>query len=64
VAAAKFPLTVRPEQRTTIVAPCVSALPKCSSGLGGISIDGLSNGHIKDHFPGKLFCISCLTYLI
>ncbi|OEL25360.1 putative histone acetyltransferase HAC-like 3, partial [Dichanthelium oligosanthes] len=53
VAAANFPLTVRPESfRSTIVAPCVSSLPKCSSGLGGIASAGMPNDHVKDHFPG------------
>jgi E1A/CREB-binding protein len=33
----------------------VSAHPKCSTGLGGIGSAGLPNGHVKDHFPGKLF---------
>ncbi|XP_062196982.1 probable histone acetyltransferase HAC-like 3 isoform X2 [Phragmites australis] len=51
--AASFALAGRPETFTnTVVAPCASALPKCSSDLGGIVSAGLHNGHIKDHFPG------------
>jgi hypothetical protein len=53
VAAANFPQLE--SFRSTIVAPCVPALPKCSSGLGEIASAGLPNGHVKDHCPGKLF---------
>ncbi|XP_034580614.1 probable histone acetyltransferase HAC-like 3 isoform X2 [Setaria viridis] len=50
---ANFHLTERPESfRSTLVAPCVSALPKCSSGLGEIASAGFPNGHVKDNFPG------------
>ncbi|KAG2610941.1 probable histone acetyltransferase HAC-like 3 isoform X2 [Panicum virgatum] len=52
VAAANF-ATERPGSfRSSIVAPCVSALPKCSSDLGGIASAGLPNDHVKNHFPG------------
>ena len=55
MAAANF-ATERPGSfRSSIVAPCVSALPKCSSDLGGIASAGLPNDHVKNHFPGKLF---------
>ncbi|PVH37653.1 hypothetical protein PAHAL_5G053700 [Panicum hallii] len=50
VAAANFPQLE--SFRSTIVAPCVPALPKCSSGLGEIASAGLPNGHVKDHCPG------------
>ncbi|WVZ61083.1 hypothetical protein U9M48_011009 [Paspalum notatum var. saurae] len=52
-AAANFSLSERLESfMSTIVAPCVPAFPKCSSGLGGVDSAGLQNGHVKDHFPG------------
>lgn len=55
----------RPESFVgTIVAPSVSVLPNCISGLGGIDSAGLQNGYLKDHFPGKSFHIPCLTYFI
>ncbi|CAN6213203.1 unnamed protein product, partial [Urochloa humidicola] len=47
VATVNFHPTERPESfRSTVVASCVSA------GLGGIASAGLSNGHVKGHFPG------------
>ncbi|CAL5078482.1 unnamed protein product [Urochloa decumbens] len=53
VATVNFHLAERPESfRSTVVASCVSALPKCSSGLGSIASAGLPNGHVKGHFPG------------
>ena len=65
MAAANLALVERPESfMSTVVAPSVSGLPNCISGLGGIDSTGLQNGYLKDHFPGKLFHIPCLTYLI
>jgi len=53
VAAANFP---QPESfGDTIVAPCVSALPKCRTGPSEIASAVLPNGHVKDNCPGKLF---------
>ncbi|CAO2170527.1 unnamed protein product [Urochloa humidicola] len=53
VAAVNFHLTERPESfRSTAVASRVSALQKCSSGLGGTASAGLPNGHVKGNFPG------------
>lgn len=60
--AANFALVERPESfMSTIVAPSVSVPPSCISGLGGIDSAGLQNGYLKDHFPGKLSHIPCLT---
>lgn len=58
MAATNFSLTVRPGSfRSTIGSPCVPALPRCSSGLGGIASPGLSNVHVKGNLSGKLFAL-------
>jgi hypothetical protein len=64
MAAANLALVERPESfMSTVVAPSVSGLPNCISGLGGIDSAGLQNGYLKDHFPGKFISL-CLAYLI
>lgn len=56
MAAANLALVERPESfMSTVVAPSVSGLPNCISGLVGIDSAGLQNGYLKDHFPGDAY---------
>jgi hypothetical protein len=65
MAVANVSLAETPESfMSTIVAPSVSVLPNRISGLCEIDSAGLQNGYLKDHFPGKLSHIRCLTHLI
>ncbi|KAL6658234.1 hypothetical protein ACP70R_003820 [Stipagrostis hirtigluma subsp. patula] len=53
ISAAKFTIAERSESCTnTVVNPCMSALPKCSSDPGGAISAGLQNSNIKDHCRG------------